>query len=262
MMSIAYRFSLAAAALFSFSLLTRKNLKFSRRDHLFFLLSGAFMFCFNYLAIYLAESVLPSGLVAVTMTTLIFLNAVNNRIFLKAKLVVKTLVGGLLGVAGLGLIFYPELSSFSMTGASGVAFLLCMSGALFASLGNTAAQVCHRRNIPVMQMQCYAMAYGAALMLGSALVRGVPLAFETTPGYIGSLLYLAVFGSVAAFMSYLTLLKNIGSDKAAYVTLVSPLVALLVSTVFEGYVWTAPALFGVLFIVAGNTVALRKHRGR
>lgn len=262
MVSIVYRFALAAAALFVFSIATRKKLRFSLRDHLFFFLSGAFMFCFNYLAVYSAEAVLPSGLVAVTMTSLIFLNAVNNRIFLKAKVVAKTLIGGLLGVVGLGLIFYPEVASFSMDGSAAFALVLSLTAALSASLGNTAAQVCHQRSIPVIQMQAYSMAYGAGLMAAGALVRAVPFTFEVTAAYIGSLTYLAVFGSVVAFMSYLTLLKNIGSDKAAYITLVSPLVALLISTIFEGYTWTAPALVGILFIMAGNAVALRKRTAR
>ena len=138
--------------------------------------------------------------------------------------------------------------------------MLCMLGAVSASLGNTAAQVCHRRNVPVVSMQAFAMTYGSLLMTSAALVCRVPLVIDTSPGYLLSLFYLAAFGSVAAFMAYLTLLKNIGSDKAAYITLVSPIVALVVSTIFEGYTWSFPIAFGVGCIMAGNIIALRKSK--
>lgn len=258
MVSISYRFAIAAAALFAFSFITRKNLKYSLKDHLPFLLTGIFMFCLNYLVIYFAEVVLPSGLVAVSMTSMIFLNAVNNRIFLKSKIVAKTLLGGLLGILGLCLIFLQDIMSFSMEGTSGFALMLCMIGALSASLGNTAAQVVHRRKIPVIPMQAFSMMYGSLLMAIFAFIREVPFSIETTPKYLISLFYLAGFGSIVAFMAYLTLLKNIGSDKAAYTTLLSPLVALLVSTIFEGYVWTLTAFIGTALIIIGNVIALRK----
>ena len=262
MLSISYRFAAASAALLLYCLITKRRMKYSPKDHVFMALSGVFMFCLNYVCVYFAERDLPSGLVAVSMTTMIFLNALNNRIFLGAKLSSKTLLGGVVGIAGLSCIFYPEISSFSVTGVSGAALALSLLGALSASFGNTAAQVCQRREIPVVPLQAYAMLYGGLLTFLAAMVRRVPVTFDTTPGYVLSLLYLAVFGSVVAFMAYLTLLKNIGSDKAAYVTLMTPVVALSVSSIFEGYQWTGAALVGVALIVYGNRIALQKNRKR
>ncbi len=262
MLSIFYRFAAAVAILFVYCLSTRRPLGFSLKDHLFFLLAGTFMFGLNYWLVYLAEATLPSGLVAISFTTIIFFNALANRLFLSAPIVPKILLGGLLGMLGLALIFYPELQDFTFKGDTTAALLLCVIGAASVSFGNTAAQVCHRRNIPVIQMELFAMAYGGSLIGIAAMLRGIPITFDPRPAYSVSLLYLAVMGSIVAFLSYLTLLKNIGSDKAAYVTLVSPLVALGISTVFEGYAWTPPALIGVGIIVLGNVVALRKAKPR
>jgi drug/metabolite transporter (DMT)-like permease len=104
------------------------------------------------------------------------------------------------------------------------------------------------------------MGYGAILMFAIALIAGAPFHFEATPTYIGSLIYLALFGSIMAFGAYLTLLGRIGADRAAYASLLFPLVALGISTLFEGYQWSAPALVGVLLVLAGNFLVLSRRR--
>jgi drug/metabolite transporter (DMT)-like permease len=216
------------------------------------------MFCFNYWLVYIAESKLTSGLVAILFSTMIFMNALNNRIFLKAPIEPRIIIGGVIGLLGLGLIFLKELSSVSLGSDAVAAIGLCLLASLSASLGNTVAQVCHRRQIPIVPMELYAMAYGTAVMGVVAVVRGVTFTFDTRFEYAVSLAYLAVAGSVIAFLSYLTLLKNIGSDRTAYITLATPVVALALSTLFEGYTWSLVAALGVLAIMAGNWVALKK----
>ncbi|MCK5276852.1 MAG: EamA family transporter, partial [Alphaproteobacteria bacterium] len=103
-------------------------------------------------------------------------------------------------------------------------------------------------------------AYGAVFMTILALLRGAPLSFDFSPGYVGSLLYLAIFGSVLAFGFYLTLLARIGADRAAYAAVVFPIVALIISTFLEAYVWTVPALVGVALILGGNVLAVAKPK--
>ncbi len=262
MVSVFFRFFLAAMLLLGFCLVTRRKLAFSARDHFWFLLNGAFMFCVNYYLVYLAEEVLTSGLVAISYTTIIFLNAVNSRIFLGAPILPRIIFGGVIGVVGLTLIFVPELSSFSADKHSLMALGYCLLGAVSVSFGNTSAQVCHRRKVPVVQMALFGMVYGSLLMGTTAWFRGVPFTVDLSMGYIGSLLYLSVFGSIVAFLGYLTLLRNIGSDRTAYIALVTPLVALSISTVVEGYTWSGAAAVGVLFILAGNVVALRPKKRR
>ena len=260
MVSIFYRFLIAVSVLFVYTVATGRRLRFTARDHLFLFVTGAFMFCINYWLVYTAETALTSGLVAITFSTMIFLNAVNNRIFLKAPVAPAVIIGGVLGLAGLGCLFYRELAAFSFGAASTGALGLGLLGSLAASFGNTAAQVCHRRGIPTIQMTLFAMAHGTMLMGIAALCTGTPFTFDPSPGYVGALVYLGVVGSIVAFMAYLTLLKNLGSDKTAYITLVTPIVALILSTFFEGYTWSAAALVGGVLIILGNYVALGQRR--
>jgi drug/metabolite transporter (DMT)-like permease len=262
MVSILYRFFIAVAILLGYCLADGRRLRFSAKDHQVFFLTGVFMFSGNYWLVYTAEKSLTSGLVAIVFSTMIFLNAVNNRIFLKAPIVPKIIWGGGIGVTGLCLIFYRELGAFTFKSDTMTALGLALIASLSASFGNTTAQVCHRRNIPTIQMALFGMGYGSLFMGSAALITGTPFTFDPSPSYIVSLFYLGVVGSVVAFMGYLTLLKNIGSDKTAYITLVTPLVALAVSTLFEGYTWSVSAVAGVGLIVLGNWIALRKKAAR
>lgn len=260
MVSVFYRFSVAAVILLAYCWITRRKLSFGVRDHFWLVLNGAFMFCINYYLVYLAEEVLPSGLVAISYTAIIFLNALNSRIFLGAPIQPRIILGGVIGAVGLALVFFPELSSFSADNHSLMALGYCLLGAVSVSFGNTSAQFCHRRKIPVVQMALFGMVYGSLLMGAAAWIRGVPFTVDRTAGYIGSLVYLSVFGSIVAFLGYLTLLKSIGSDRTAYIALVTPLVALSLSTLFEGYSWSGLGLAGVSCIAAGNVVALRPEK--
>jgi drug/metabolite transporter (DMT)-like permease len=103
------------------------------------------------------------------------------------------------------------------------------------------------------------MTYGAGFAFATALIIGVPFEFDARPAYIGSLIYLALFASVIGFGAYLTLVQRIGADRASYVTAVFPLVALGLSTVFEGYEWTPPAVAGVAMVLIGNLLVLRRR---
>jgi drug/metabolite transporter (DMT)-like permease len=130
---------------------------------------------------------------------------------------------------------------------------------LSASLGNIVAARNQREALPVLQTNAFGMGYGALLMLVIALIAGTPFRFETSPSYIASLVYLAVFGSAIAFGAYLTLLGRIGADRAAYTSLLFPLVALGLSTLVEGYQWNLPALVGVLLVLTGNFLVLSRR---
>ena len=138
---------------------------------------------------------------------------------------------------------------------------LSIVATMLASLGNIASARNQQAGISVLSSNAWAMTYGAGLMVLLALVSGKPFDFMATPLYVGALLYLSVFASVIAFWSYLTLVGEIGPDRAAYATLLFPLVALGLSTVFEDYVWTLPAIIAVCLILGGNLLTLRKPAG-
>ena len=260
-LSIAYRFGLAASILIIFSLVRRLPLRFDIKSHGFFVLQGLLLFSLNYILVYLAEGYLTSGLVAIIFSLIIIFNVIFGAIFLGNPIRTRVMIGAVLGLAGLAFVFWPELSSFSLSSLQILGLIMAFIATISASLGNVVSARNQRHELPVVQTNAYGMLYGALFMLILAFFRGVQLEFDTSPGYIVSLIYLAVFGSVIAFGSYLTLLGRIGLDRAAYVTVLFPVIALLLSTIFEDLQWGVPQLLGVVLILFGNAVVLTK-KGR
>jgi drug/metabolite transporter (DMT)-like permease len=258
LVSVVYRFLLAAAILFAWCGLRRLKMHFSVRDHLFIALQGACLFAVNYWLFYLAEIHLPSGIVAVVFSTIVFWNVLNGSIFLKMPVRINVVLGAGLGIVGIGLVFGSEISRLNLADAGLKGFGLSIAATLMASLGNILSARNQRHGLPVIQTNAFGMAYGAALMLAAALVTGKPFDVDPSATYIISLLYLALFGSVIAFGCYLTLLGRIGADRASYATLLFPVIALGISTLFEGYRWSLPAVAGVAVILAGNTLSLTR----
>ncbi len=260
-LSVAYRFTLASLLLLGYCLLRRINLRFTLRQHLFMALQGVLLFSLNYLLVYLAELRLTSGLVAVIFSTLVFMNVLTGVLFIGTPVRLNVLLGASLGLVGISLVFLPELSAFSLQDSGFIGLLLSLAATLFASLGNIAAARNQRNSLPVLQTNAFGMGYGALLMFIFALLTGAPFSFEASPAYIASLLYLSLFGSIVAFGAYLTLLGRIGADRAGYASLLFPLVALGLSTLFEGYLWSTSALIGVLLVLSGNLITMsRKPR--
>ena len=223
-------------------------------------LLGIFLFGTNYWLVYLAELHLPSGLVAVVFSSIIFLNIVNGAIFLKSKIRLYVVYGALIGMIGIVFVFNEEILFFSLSSENSFAFLLAAIAAILASFGNITSAFVQKKKLPVIQTNAFAMFYGPFFMLLICLVMGKPFTFDVSFSYIGSLLYLTIFGSIIAFSSYLTLLGNIGADKSAYVTLVIPVIALIFSTIFEDYQWNMFAIIGVVFILLGNSIILKRRK--
>ena len=257
-LSIAYRFGLAASILIILSLVRRLPLRFDIKSHGFFVLQGLLLFSLNYILVYLAEGYLTSGLVAIIFSLIIIFNVIFGAIFLGNPIRTRVMIGAILGLAGLAFVFWPELSSFSLSSLQILGLIMAFIATISASLGNVVSARNQRHELPVLQTNAYGMLYGALFMLILAFLRGAQLEFDTSPGYIVSLIYLAVFGSVIAFGSYLTLLGRIGIDRAAYVTVLFPVIALLLSTIFEDLQWGVPQLLGVVLILFGNAVVLTK----
>jgi len=258
--SIAYRVTLAAIILLIYSYVRKLTLRFSAEEHGYMALQGLFIFSLNYLLVYLAEGTLSGGLVAITFSTVIFWNVVFGAVFLNNPIRSGVVIGGLTGVFGLIVIFWPEISTFELSGDRMTGLLLAFGGVLAVSLGNIVSARNQTHKIPVIQSNGYGMAYGGLFMFAFALLRGAEFTFDPSPEYIASLLYLALFGSVIAFGAYLTLLGRIGPDRAAYVTVLFPIVALILSTLFEGLTWGPTGLVGVLIVVVGNLIALSRFR--
>ena len=260
--SVLYRFIVAGALLLAWCWARGLNLRFTWRQHVAMALVGVPLFSLNYVIFYVATAYLTSGLVAVTFSTITVMNIGFGALLIGSPIRPRVAVGALFGLAGLSLVFWTDLAAFDTGSGSLIGLGLSLIATALASLGNVASARNQRAGIPVMQGNAIGMAYGALSTLIVILVRGVPFAFDPSPLYIGGVLYLGIVASIFGFGCYLTLLGRIGADRASYTSVVFPLVALGLSTVFEGFEWTTPALAGVGLIVAGNVLVLAPAIGR
>ena len=198
---------------------------------------------------------------AVLFSTIIISNAVFERLFFRTPVDARLAVAAVLGITGIALIFWPEVAEISLEDETVVGILLVLASAVIGSLGNMTAIVNHsHRELPIVAVNAHSMAWSALASFVIALLLGREVNFSLAPGYLLSLGYLAIFGSSIAFGCYLALMRKIGSARAAYTSVLFPVVALLVSTLVEDYRWSAPAVTGILFIVAGNWLALKKPK--
>ncbi|MGD8963870.1 MAG: EamA family transporter [Desulfobacterales bacterium] len=254
-LSVAYRFCLASLILLAYCRLTNKQLKFSTRDHWFMALQGVTLFGLCYCGSYLATAFMTSGLVAVVFSTILMWNILNLRIFMGQPVAWRAFWGGILGLCGIGIVFWHDLATFTATRGL-IGLLIALSGAYLASVGNVVSSRNTKKGIPVTQANAFGMGYGGLLTLLIHFAMGGTLSMDWTMGYLGPMLYLTIFGSIVAFGCYMLLIGRIGAEYAAYVTLLMPIIALILSTLFEGYLWTANAVVGVATVLAGNLIIL------
>jgi drug/metabolite transporter (DMT)-like permease len=254
-LSVGYRFCLAALILLIFCLLQKRPLRFSRRNHFFMALQGITLFGLGYCMSYLSTVYLTSGLVAVVFSTIMMWNILNLKLFMSQPVAWRAFTGGLVGLSGICILFWRDLTAFTATsGLIGLVFALI--GAYLASVGNIIGSRNTKNGLPVSQSNAYGMMYGGLLTLMIHFGSGGELVMSWSLGYLGPMLYLTLFGSIVAFGCYILLIGRIGAEYAAYVMLIVPVIALLLSTVFENYVWTANALAGLVLVLLGNFVIL------
>jgi drug/metabolite transporter (DMT)-like permease len=260
LVSVFYRFALASLLSIGICRLRSLPLKFRAKEHAWIALQGFLMFSVGYWMVYAAERLITSGLAAVVTSSLIFMNIVNGRLFIGKPFRGHVLSGAALGIAGIALIFMPELKTLSWTDRSFQGLVLCICSTVVYSLGNIASERNGKTGLPIFQTNALSMGYGALFLLVLILALGKRFVFEPSFRYIGSLSYLALFGSIAAFWCYMTLIQAIGADRAAYGPLVVPVIALGLSAAFEAYQWSAWSLAGILLIAAGNLLVLGRGR--
>lgn len=255
--SVAWRFGLAALLLLGWSVLRGTRLRFDARTHAAFAFLGLLQFNLNYVLVYLAEQHLTSGLVAVLFVLMVVWNLAGARLFFGTRAGGAVLGGAALGILGVALMFLPELRAAGDQAGIGAGVALALGGTLSASAANLYAQRLYRRGIEVVPSTAWAMLYGSLSVSAWCLASGIPFTFDPRPAYVLSLAYLSVFGSVVAFVSYLTLLRRIGAGRAGYTAAAIPVLAMLVSTLFEGYRWTVAAVLGLGLVLAGNLLVMR-----
>lgn len=252
--SIFWRFAIASVTMLTILLMTRRLRRLALRDHLFCILQGCCVFGFNFWCFYTAASWINTGLESVIFSMAVLFNAINSFLFFRQTPPGRFYLAALLGLVGIITLFWDDLQVSGLSSAMLPGILLSALGTYGFSLGNMLSIRHQRRGLETLTTNSWAMLYGTLIIGAIALLRGDNFMPQWTMSYLGALFYLAIFGSVIAFGAYFTLVGRIGASNAAYSTLLFPLVALTLSTLYEGYQWHANAIIGLVLILVGNLV--------
>ena len=258
LISIFYRFFIASIIVFIFLILSKKKMSFNLHQHLSFLLLGVTLFSLNYIFFYLANTYLISGIVTIAFSTILIMNILGERIYFKIKSSKETLFAAGFGIVGILIIFGNELLNFRLEDKTHIGIILSFIATFWASTGNLVHQKNSKDEIPFIQSIAYGMLYGSLFTLIVAKFRGAEIIFDNSISYILSFLYLSIIGSVVAFYLYLKLLDNIGSARAGYIGVIMPIIALIISTIFEGLQWTNNLIIGLPVLIFGCVLILNQ----
>ncbi|WP_375394597.1 DMT family transporter [uncultured Sphingomonas sp.] len=259
--SVSYRFLVAGIAMTIYAAARGESLRLPLRGWLFAAAIGLSQFCLNFNFVYRAEAHVTSGLVAVVFALLLVPNASLARVFLGQRMGRQLIVGSLVAMAGVALLFLQEARS----GARGphetlVGIGITLAATLAASAANVMQATDTAKRYPMIPTLALAMLMGAAMdALIAILLTGAPV-MEWRIGYIAGIMYLGLFGSAIAFPLYFRVLRVIGPAKAAYASVIVPVIAMLLSTLFEGYRWSLLAAAGGVLTGIGLVIALRARR--
>jgi drug/metabolite transporter (DMT)-like permease len=260
--SVVYRFALASLLLFAWCRATRRPLALTGKAHALAVAQGALTFGFNYVAVYWAEQYVASGLVAVVFSTVVFMTPVAMRIGYGTPISSSSFVAAAMGVAGVSLLFLPELAVVGEGGAVAKGIGWALVATTLAACGSVVVVRQNRAGVGLLPGTAWGMLYGSLWAAVVAAIAGAAWTFDTGAAYVLSLGYLAVFGSVMAFLAYFTLLRRVGPGPASFTGVSTPVLAMVLSTLFEGYRWNGWAILGVALAVGGNILALRGARPR
>ena len=255
--SVAWRFGLAALMLAGLARSRGQSLALPLPAHGLMLATGIVQYSGNYWSVYEAEKHIPSGLVAVLFSLMVFGNALSGRIFFGQRVGRRFLLAACGGVIGVVMIFWPEIASTGARPSAGYGLLIGLGAVLAACIGNVLTLTLTRAGQPLVPVLAWSMGYGAAFLALTSVVSGTGLHFAWTPAYCLSLLYLAVFGSVLAFVLYFKLAQARGTAGAALTSVVIPVIALAISALLEGWQPTALSVAGMALCLASLRAATR-----
>ena len=258
LVSVFYRFFIAAIIIFIYLIYKKKNLKFSLNHHIWFLLFGICLYSINYDFFYLSNTYLISAFPAIVFSTIIIMNILGDSFYFKKKPSLKTLIGSTIGMIGIAIIFNDEIFNFTLSNGRHVGLFLALLGTFFASTGNMVHQRNLNNNLASMPSIAYSMLYGSLVTLLITQIKGTELLFDYSFSYIASLAYLTIIGSIFAFIFYLKLLEKVGAGRAGYVGALMPVLALLISTVFENLEWQTDLIVGLPILIIGAVLVINQ----
>ncbi|MDB5687791.1 MAG: EamA-like transporter family protein [Rhizorhabdus sp.] len=258
--SICYRFLVGSAAMFAYSAAIGQPWRLGRGGLAFAGLIGFALFFVNFNFVYRAEAYVTSGVVAMVFALLIVPNSLFARIFLGTRIGAGFVVGSSISLVGMAMLFWHELAQAIGGGERvvlGIGFTLI--GVVGASIANVMQASTRGRALPPAATLGWAMLIGAAINAAFALATAGPPTFDPRPAYLGGILYLGILGSAVTFPLYMFVIRQIGPARAAYSSVLTPVIAMALSTVFEGYRWSALAAAGAVLALAGLVVAIRER---
>jgi len=261
--SVAWRFGLAGGVVLAMCALRGMPLRFSWRGHALLALQGGFMYGVSYICVYHAEKHVVSGLVAVGFSASPLVSGLGARLLFGMRVTGRFVVGGLFGLAGVALIFWPEFSRTATSGDSSRAVLgalFTVAAVLLSAVGSLTASRNRQHGLPFWPALGFGMVYGAAVCVIAAAVQGQSFAPAAAASWWLALLYLALAGSVLTFACFLTLQERIGPGPTGTVGVMTPLLALVVSMAFEAFRPDGMTFAGAALAVLGNVLMLLPAR--
>lgn len=261
--SVFIRFILAGFIILIYVAITKRKLIFSIRDHVYFFILGIFLYSGNYIFFYNSNVYLPSNIPATVFCLLTIFNILGEKFLFKKPITTVTLSGAILGISGILIIFFNDFISFNLNSGTTIGLMFALLATLSASAGNLIA-IYNKRNfsIPLLQNVAYAMIYGALVALLVSFIRGSEFYIPITNfSYILGQTYLIIFGSIISFLCYIRFIENTSASTGGYIGVVMPILALIISMIFEDvkpdiyFLTGLPiALIGLLLILKQESV--------
>lgn len=258
--SVAYRFALATPAMFLVALAMRRGLAIGRAGHLLALAIGLTQFCGNFNFVYRAELHLTSGVVAVMFGMLMVPNALLGAWLLGQRVTPRFLAGSAVAIAGIGLLLLHEARLSPLGGSVVLGVALAVGGILSASIANVIQANETGRVLPMASLLAWSMLYGTGFDIVIAWFTAGPPVFPTDPAFWAGTAWLALAGSVVTFPLYYTIVRQLGPGRAAYNGVLVIVIAMLISTLVEGYEWSLLAAGGAVLGITGMILALRARQ--
>ena len=256
--SITYRFMVAAAGMFALAAIRREPLSLSREGQKWAAILGVLQFTLNFTFVYNAEHFITSGLVAVMFALLVVPNALLGKFLLGQRITGAFVLGSSIAAVGVALLFLQEYRASPATLQEVViGAMLTIGGILSASGANIAQAMEGAKRQPCITLLAWAMLWGVFINLALALVTAGPPQFDSRPSYALGVIYLGLFGSVVTFPLYYGLVRKVGAGQAAYSSVIVPVVAMILSTLFEGFIWGPLPAIGAVLVLGGMVVALK-----
>lgn len=261
--SVFIRFILAGLIILAYVILTNRKLIFSLKEHLYFFILGIFLYSGNYIFFYHSNVYLPSNIPATVFCLLTIFNILGEKFIFKKPITSMTLSGALLGITGIGIIFYQDFVNFDLNSGTTLGLMFALFATLSASAGNLIAIYNKRNyNIPLLQNVAFAMIYGALVALIVSFIKGAEFYVPINNfSYLLGLAYLIIFGSIISFLCYIRFIENTSASTGGYIGVIMPILALIISMIFEDvkpdifFLTGLPvALIGLLLILKQESV--------